>query len=252
MGLLQLNFVPSVASMPNILIADNDLTTVTKLEQTLKDEGHQVICVRDAYRVVPVARQSQPDLIILDLELPNSNGLILCNELRSLPNLTHVPILFMTTKKSDAVRALDAGGDGFVTKPFIIRELLARVRAMLRRINPHGQLHLLKIDAARRQVWVDKTPVELTPTEFDLLLYLCNYGDEYCSADDLLQSVWQYPPNVGDTALVRNHIHNLRTKLEINANRPQIIVSLHGRGYRVNARVQHTDKIAKSSQEAYS
>lgn len=238
--------------MPNILIADSDLSTLTKLEQTLKEEGHQVTCIREAYRVVPVARQNPPDLIILDLELPNGNGLILCNELRNLPNLTHIPILFLTTQRADAVRALDAGGDGFVTKPFVVKELLARIRALLRRTNSNSQLHHLKIDAMRRQAWVDKILVDLTPTEFDLLLYLCEREEQYCSADDLLQSVWHYPPTVGDTALVRNHVHNLRTKLEMNANRPQIIVSLHGRGYRVNARIQFIgEKNARRTQEFF-
>lgn len=226
-------------AMITILVADHDLNSLKKLEQTLKDHRYEVVGVRDAHHVVSAARHHLPDLVILDMELPNSNSLILCHEIRNLPHLTHVPVLFVTTQSQDVVRALDAGGDDFIAKPYATRELLARVRALLRRANRVPQPHTLRIDVNQRLVWVDKTPIDLTPTEFDLLEYLCRYQERYHTSSDLLELVWRYPTGVGDPALVRNHIHNLRRKLEINPNRPQIIVSLHGRGYRVNAQIMN-------------
>jgi DNA-binding response OmpR family regulator len=223
--------------MTTILVADHNLSSLKKIEETLNQHGYDVESVRDSNHVVEAARHYLPDLIILDLELPGSNSLILCHEIRSQAHLTHVPVLFVTAQSQDVVRALDAGGDDIITKPYANRELLARVRALLRRANRVPQLHLLKIDTVLRQAWVDRTLIDLTPTEFDLLEYLCRYHEDYHTSSDLLELVWRYPSGVGDPALVRNHIHNLRRKLEINPNRPQIIVSLHGRGYRVNAQL---------------
>lgn len=224
--------------MSTILIADHDPVMIAKLEQRLQDEGHKVIGVVDADRILEEAREHTPDLIVLDMDFGTSNSLIICNELRSLPHLTHVPILFMTSESNAVVRALDAGGDDIVSKPFEIKEVSARVRALLRRSRRVNRLHYLQIDRNNSQVWVNEIEVSLTPTEFQLLDYLCEHRMAYHTATELLEKVWRYPPNTGDTALVRNHVHNLRTKLENVPNRPQIIVSLHGRGYRVNANIE--------------
>ncbi|NDJ86106.1 MAG: response regulator transcription factor [Chloroflexi bacterium] len=225
--------------MQTVLVADHNVKILSQIEEVLETEGLQVIIVQEAYQIIPTAREYRPDIIILDLEMPNSNGLIMCHELRNLPHLTHVPVLFISSNREDMIRTLDAGGDDFIAKPFAMPELAARVRALLRRFSQKFHVHDLKIDYLQRLAWVDNARVDLTPTEFDLLEYLCQRHDEYHSAGDLLQAVWNYPPGIGDTALVRNHIHNLRCKLESNPNRPQIIVSLHGRGYRIYANIEY-------------
>lgn len=228
--------------MVKILLADSDLDTLAILENTLKQEGHEVETVREAWRVVSQARQHQPELVILDLELQSGNSLVLCNELRSQPNLTDVPILFLTTKYQvqNVVQALDGGGDDCLSKPFTAKELAARVRALLRRSHRKKQaVRSIEINTYQQEVRVDKSRVDLTPTEFDLLQHLCRHRDDYHNASDLLESVWKYPTGVGDKALVRNHIHNLRRKLEGNKKGIEIIVSLHGRGYRLNANVSY-------------
>ncbi len=226
--------------MTTILIADHNPITLEKLEHSLERECYEVIGTQTANQVAVLARDHQPDLVLLDLELPEMNGLFLAHEIRSLPHLTHVPILFLSGQRDHIVRALDAGGDDLIARPFAIQELLARIRALLRRSRRMRSARSLMIDSNQRQVWVDQVNIDLTPTEFDLLAHLCEHENDYLTSEDLLQRVWRYPPGIGDTALVRNHIHNLRHKLEISPNRPQIIVSLHGRGYRINARVRHT------------
>ncbi len=232
--------------MPVIMVVEDDEIILETLERALEREGHDVLGVLNSYEVVAIARESHPDLIILDMVLPGDNGLSLCTQLRKLPHLTDVPILFLTAYHSahEIALALDAGGDDFMRKPFSIRELNARIRALLRRANRNkkeDQQHLT-IDYNLRTVAVDQRVINLTPVEFELLDYLCVNTDKYHTANDLLESVWDYPTGSGDTALVRNHIHNLRNKLEYDPDRPRIIISLHGRGYRINANVYKTGK----------
>lgn len=225
--------------MSVVMVSDHDPVIVAKLQKRLEEDGYRVIAVSDPNRIVSVAREEQPDLLVLDMQFPSVNSLILCNELRNLPHLTHIPVLFMSNETSDAVDALDAGGDDLIVKPVDFEVVAARVRALLRRSKRVNRLHSLQIDTLSKQVWVNDELVSLTPTEFNLLEYLCEYKHHYHTASELLEKVWHYPPGTGDTALIRNHVHNLRTKLENVPNRPQIIVSLHGRGYRVNANINH-------------
>ncbi|MBI5930171.1 MAG: response regulator transcription factor [Chloroflexi bacterium] len=232
--------------MPVIMVVEDDETILETLERVLEREGHDVLGVLNSYEVLTVARESQPDLIILDMVLPGDNGLSLCTQLRKLPHLTDIPILFLTAYHSahEIALALDAGGDDFMRKPFSTRELNARIRALLRRANRNKKedVQHLMIDYNLRTVSVDQRVISLTPVEFDLLDFLCDYTDKYHTANDLLEKVWDYPSGSGDTALVRNHIHNLRNKLEYDPDRPRIIVSLHGRGYRINANISKTGR----------
>lgn len=235
--------------MPVIMVVEDDEIILETLERVLGREGHDVLGVLNSYDVLAVARESHPDLIILDIVLPGENGIALCTQLRKLPHLTDVPILFLTAYHSahEIALALDAGGDDFMRKPFSTRELNARIRALLRRASrnkPESRQHLT-IDYNLRTVSVDHRVVGLTPVEFELIDYLTTYSDKYHTANDLLESVWDYPAGSGDTALVRNHIHNLRNKLEYDPDRPRIVISLHGRGYRINADVHKTGKPTK-------
>jgi two-component system, OmpR family, response regulator MtrA len=225
--------------MATVMITDHDAGTLAKLQSVLGEDGNDVVSLNEPSSIIETARTVLPDLLILDMDFPNTNSLIICNELRSLPHLTHIPILFLTSHPSDIVDALDAGGDDLVVKPIDYHEVAARVRALLRRAKRVTRLHSLRIDSGTKQVWVNDQPATLTPTEFNLLAYLCEHETSYHKAKDLLEFVWRYPGGAGDTALIRNHVHNLRTKLENLPNRPQIIVSLHGRGYRVNADIEY-------------
>ena len=139
---------------------------------------------------------------------------------------------------------LDAGADLFMSKPIVVPELVARVRALLRRKGPDtvwDMQAILEIDANQRVVRInDERSVQLTPVEFELLSFLIESDEEYHSARELLGLVWNYPEGSGDTALVRNHIRNLRSKLEDDPERPRIVESMPKRGYRINAQVKWT------------
>jgi two-component system response regulator VicR len=146
--------------------------------------------------------------------------------------------------------AMDAGGDDFIRKPFIVREFTARLRAHLRRVTrvePVDTLPTIRIYPDLRVVLVDDREIDLTQVEFDLLKFLCLAPTKLHSTQDLLIQVWQYPPDAGDTALVRNHIRNLRRKLEDSPERPEIIQSRHGRGYTIKAHVQIIGSLQRQS-----
>lgn len=223
--------------MPTILIAEPDKLVRTETEAQLQQEGFRVVSVGAVQSIVTAARESLPDVAVISLDFMEISGLDICNQLRLQPHLTHLPVMFITAEKGNTVVALEAGGDELMVKPFEVREFVARVRALVRRTQRLNQLNELRLDVDASQAWVNEQEVNLTPTEFSLLAYLCEHKTEFHSADALLATVWSYPNASGDTALVRNHIHNIREKLEKNTNRPQIIVSLHGRGYGINALV---------------
>jgi DNA-binding response OmpR family regulator len=229
------------SSITTILAVDPDSKVREVVSQVLTQEGHRVIEADSAQVALELAREHRPDIVILDVMLPDMSGFDLCSYLRTMPYVDHTSILFLSAYQGAqyAARALDCGGDDYLRKPFVVRELNARVRALLRRSSSKqsGLPTVLHIDAERRCVGVNSRMVPLTPTEFQLLDHLCRHQDQYHTAPGLLQALWQYPLGSGDTALVRNHIRNLRRKIEADPNHPTVITSLHGRGYAVNARV---------------
>lgn len=224
-----------------VLTIDSDADVRRTVSRALKQEGHQVLEAESANHAIDLALKHRPDLIIMDIMLNDASGLDLCMRLRAMPFVDRTPILFLSDFKSAqyAAYALDCGADDYMRKPFEARELRARVRALLRR--PHnGHFNnavTLRFDGERRRVFVNNRLVSLTRTEFVLLQYLCNHHTEHHTASSLLQHLWRLPPGAGDAALVRNHIRNLRRKIEVDPNRPTIIMSSHGRGYTINARV---------------
>lgn len=228
--------------MVNILIVEDDLETLSSMEQYLEREGYTILKTLSAREALHVAEESVPDLFVINTFLPSGmDGLMLCRKLRANPHTANTPIIFLTNQgtRHAVTDALDAGGDDYIRKPFALRELSARVRAHLRRVA--GGLNdgspVLRIIPDNLTVFVNERKVVLTQVEFDLLKFLCRTPHQLHSTEDLLMDVWQYPRGSGDAALVRNHIRNLRRKLEDDPERPAIIQSRHGRGYGVKARI---------------
>jgi DNA-binding response OmpR family regulator len=230
------------ANMCRILIADDDRAMLAMIEQVLDQEGYTVYTARSVHEVMEIVEITTPDLFLIDLVLPEMNGLALCRKLRNNPLTAEAPIIFLTGQHDahSAAEALEAGGDDYVRKPFAVRELTARIRAHLRRVKTQtsSSFSSLRILPNTYQVYVDTREVMLTRIEFDLLTYLCNSPKKWHGTQDLLTNVWSYPEGVGDTALVRNHIRNLRRKLEADPDHPAIIQSRHGRGYSIRADIR--------------
>jgi DNA-binding response OmpR family regulator len=225
--------------MATILAVDDDTEVRATLSRALRREGHRVIEADDAQMALRLAQEQRPEIIILDISLAGMNGFDLCANLRMMPYMNHIPILFLSVHQSAqyVAKALDSGGDDYMRKPFATRELSARVRALLRRSVERRSQHcdMLELRPEIHAAVVNGKAVDLTPTEFGLLDFLCRNAAEHHSAPSLLEAVWGYPPGAGDTALVRNHIRNLRRKIEADPDHPRIIVALHGRGYTVSA-----------------
>jgi two-component system alkaline phosphatase synthesis response regulator PhoP len=228
--------------MYEILVVDDDATQLTMIEQLLDQEGYKVLKARTAKEALEVVERVAPSLCVIDVVLPQMDGVTLCRRLRENPQLANVPIIFLTAHHGShsVAEALEAGGDDYVRKPFAMRELAARIRAHLRRsTNQLGSdIPTIRIMPNTHQVFINDREVELTRVEFDLLKHLCYQPDKWHTTNELLTHVWQYPRGVGDAALVRNHVRNLRRKLEDNPERPAIIQSRHGRGYVIRAYIQ--------------
>lgn len=228
--------------MYKILLVDDDVETLRMIEQFLEREGYIVDIAHSARETLALVEVDVPELCIISTYLPGMDGLLLCRKLRDNPKTANTPIIFLTSHGSPhgVSDALSAGGDDYLRKPFALRELSARIRAHLRRTgnSPLDDAPILTVLPHNLTVFVNERKVTLTQVEFDLLMFLCHTPHELHSTQDLLTDVWQYPEGTGDAALVRNHIRNLRRKLEIDPERPAIIQSRHGRGYAIKARVQ--------------
>ena len=214
--------------MVRILIVDSDPGVHAQVKQALIRDSHHVMAATVASQAWQVIERTMPDVLIVDAA-PGDN-LALCRDLRGLPATSRLPILCLTAEMS-ASAALDAGSDDYMRKPFAGSELAARVRALNRRARLQFISPVITFDSHSHSVWLNERQVRLTMIEYQLLSALGQQPGIYVSAVDLLHRVWSYPPDVGDTALVRNHIRHLRTKLEIDPARPQILLSKHKRGY---------------------
>lgn len=227
--------------MPYIFVVDDSPQERALLIDMLSSEGafevDQARSGKEALDLLEAGRL--PDLIILDIMMPVMNGLELCRRLRGDPRFASLPILFLTARgrSEDVVEGLDAGGDDYVVKPFKPAELLARVRALLRRTHRDEdqsailEVRDLKLDTDTYQVYRGEEPIQLTATEYRLLHYLMTHANQPLSPQHLLTAVWDYPSGTGDPDLVRVHVRNLRAKIELDASDPRYIFTVHGVGY---------------------
>jgi len=222
--------------MPRILIVDDEPEMIRGLEDNLHFEGYQTITASDGERGLALALSEAPDLIVLDLMMPGLSGWDVCRTLRQKG--LDIPVIMLTARgeEVDQVRGLEMGADDYVTKPFSLRELLARIRAVLRRPGPRQKLETFAFGDVRlhlrtRQVFKAGREVRLTRKEFELLRYLVEHRDEVLTRDRLLNEVWGYD-QFPTTRTVDTHVLRLRQKFERDPEHPAYIVTVHGQGYR--------------------
>ncbi|SDM14109.1 two-component system, OmpR family, response regulator MtrA [Corynebacterium mycetoides] len=219
---------------PRILVVDDDPAINEMLTIVLESEGFETKPVTDGAEAVGAFEEYDPDVILLDLMLPGMNGVDICREIRKESS---VPIVMLTAKTDtvDVVLGLESGADDYITKPFKPKELIARVRARLRRTEEEPAEILtvgdLTIDVPQHMVTRNGEEIGLTPLEFDLLLEMARKPNQVHAREELLESVWGYR-NASDTRLVNVHIQRLRSKIEHDPENPEIILTVRGVGYK--------------------
>ena len=224
--------------MPKILVVDDERVMVKGIKFNLENEGYAVETGSDGEEAVDKARTGQFDLIILDLMMPKIDGLQACMKIREFSN---VPVIMLTAKgeDSDKIMGFECGADDYITKPFNILELKARIRALLRRAAASAQREReadrltqgsITLDLAERAAWRDGRPVELTAKEFDLMALLMQNPGRVYSRENLLNLVWGYE-YIGEFRTVDVHIRRLREKLEPDPANPEHILTKWGVGY---------------------
>lgn len=219
-----------------VLVVDDDPALAEMLQIVLQASGLETSWVARGDEALAEFRRTKPDLVLLDLMLPGRDGVDVCRDLRAESD---VPIVMLTAKSDTqhVVEGLEAGADDYVAKPFKTQELLARVRTRLRRAGGPGdepsllRIGDLTIDVEAHTVHRGESPILLTPLEFDLLLALARRPRQAFTRELLLQEVWGYR-HPGDTRLVNVHVQRLRSKIEKDPERPEIIVTVRGIGYR--------------------
>ncbi len=230
-------------NMKKILVVDDEPSIVTLVEFNLTKAGFDVKTAYDGRKAIDLVMEWSPDFIVLDLMLPELSGMEVCKKLRQ--DKIGVPILMLTAKDEefDKVLGLELGADDYMTKPFSPRELVARINAILRRseatlasdqrdetgITYIGDLH---IDEQRYVVTFKGEELELTPKEFELLLYMAQHKGRVMTRDQLLNAVWNYD-YVGDSRIVDVHISHLRDKIESDTRQPVYIKTVRGMGYKL-------------------
>jgi DNA-binding response OmpR family regulator len=221
-----------------ILIVEDETAMRTALADLIASEGYRALTATDGERGLERALAEKPDLILLDIMMPKLDGFAMCAELRRLS--IHVPVLMLTAKGQveDRVTGLDAGADDYLVKPFSTEELLARVRALLRRTGRKSRMALqfrlenVEIDLARMTVFRGKRQVHLTAKEFAMLRLMAESEGAPVTRERFLDAVWGYTA-FPTTRTVDNHIASLRAKLESNPESPQWIKTVHGVGYKL-------------------
>lgn len=228
--------------MAKVLVVDDEETVAQTIEHALRRD-HQVWVTHNGIEALKAARQVNPDLIVLDIVMPGMSGLEVCRELRHDPRLKSIPILFLTglIRVEDKIEGFEAGADDYLTKPFDIRELTWRVKAILRRAEvelpvvkaSQIKIGMLTLDCQAYEVDTGDRKVLLTPIEFCLLYHMMTHPDDIFSSERLLHEVWDYPSDTGSPDLVRMHIRNLRHKIEPDSRNPRFILTIPRHGYTI-------------------
>jgi DNA-binding response OmpR family regulator len=225
--------------MAHIFVVDDDTEVLQTVGRVLNFEGYQVTLFNNGQLVLDALEKQVPDLLILDIIMPELDGVTICRQLRDDNRFIALPIVFLTAKGAteDIVTGLDAGADDYVVKPFELSELRARISAVIRRSTRDKssniiQLNDLKLDSDTYRVEIEDSTIQLTSMEHRLLRYMMEHPSQALSPSHLLQAVWEYPPNTGDPDLVRAHIRNLRAKIERDSHR-KYIRTIHGVGYMI-------------------
>jgi len=224
-----------------ILLLEDDPALAQTLKEGLEREGFAVAWKASGAEGITYARIQQPRLILLDIRLPDLSGFDVCRQMRQIGLSQPVIMLTARAEEIDKVLGLEMGADDYVTKPFSLRELLARIRAQLRRA--YGDLATvdadilyvsdLAIDRGRGQVQRGRELLNLTPTEFRLLIYLTQHAGQALTRAQILDAVWGYDADVDSERTVNVHIRRLREKVEIDPSRPTLILTVPGIGYRL-------------------
>ena len=229
--------------MPNkplkILVVEDEPSLIFTLRDTLESEGYSVIVSEDGEQAVELVKEHNPDMMILDIMLPGKSGYDICKEIRGLKYT--FPIIMLTAKDQeiDKVKGLNLGADDYLTKPFGVKELLARIHARLRRAGTYsssGEVEIVRLGPVKvdllesEAVFSDGTVNELTAREVELIRYLLSASGEPVSRDELLEKVWRYEYTT-NTRTVDVHISKLRAKIEEHPDDPRYLITLHGVGY---------------------
>ncbi|WP_404404261.1 response regulator [Jeotgalibacillus malaysiensis] len=226
-----------------VLVVDDEQSIVTLLKYNLEQSGYEVLTAYDGAEGIALVENEHPDLLVLDLMLPVMDGIEVCKQLRQ--KQIHIPIIMLTAKDEefDKVLGLELGADDYMTKPFSPREVVARVKAILRR---SGRVELkepeveedfielgeVKVYPEQYEAYYKGESIDLTPKEFELLVYLIENKGRVLTRDQLLQTVWNYD-FAGDTRIVDVHISHLREKIEENTKKPVYIKTIRGLGYKM-------------------
>jgi DNA-binding response OmpR family regulator len=254
--------------MTHILIVDDDVTLISAISENLRFRGYSVSTASNGVEALADIEARIPELVLLDIEMPGMDGLHFCCALRSQARLQAIPVIFMSVRSDvqEKLAAYEAGADDYIVKPFHVLELNARLQAVLRRtshdcvgrneqsqvceqasdgetyiasypqVDPAGYTQVLEMPGLR--LYLENALVEtsagaarLTPAEFELLKYFMQHPNQIVSSERILQEVWLYPEGVGESAVVRWHIKNLRRKIEVEPEKPVLLRTLSHHGY---------------------
>ncbi|NLK93772.1 MAG: response regulator transcription factor [Clostridiales bacterium] len=226
----------------NILVVDDEEHIVELLKFNLMNSGFSVTTANNGLDALKIANENKPNLILLDLMLPGMDGLEICKEIKRNKETSNISIIMLTAKgeELDKILGLELGADDYITKPFSVRELIARVKAVLRRSNSSEDIDSkifdfgrLKVNLERHEVLIDNVKIEMTLKEFELLEILIKNKGKILKREVLLDKVWGYE-YIGETRTVDVHIRYLRKKIEEDDKNPKYIETIRGVGYRFN------------------
>ncbi len=228
--------------MSHILVVEDEPSMLMGLRDNLEFEGYQVDHADEGHLGLQKILSGNYDLVLLDVMLPNLSGFDICRAVRKKGLVTPIILLTARGEELDKVRGLELGADDYITKPFSLRELLARVKAVLRRMNHHEAGHdfiksrvtigRLDVDFSAYNAKIDGQEARMSHKEFEILQYLCQHGNKIVSRDELLENVWGYHEQP-TTRTVDNFMVKLRQKIEQNPNDPKRIITVHGVGYKL-------------------